>query len=94
VAEGPNLGLSAFSFAPSQSGGSQERAEAAARNFDRAAGRGLAEMLSVLVLALAVLVSVVAVYQWTGLARYWSARKWTTALAVLLWLAWFFASRA
>jgi hypothetical protein len=51
-------------------------------------------MLSVLVLALAVLVSVVAVYQWTGLARYWSARKWTTALAVLLWLAWFFASRA
>jgi len=37
-------------------------------------------------LAFAVVVTVIAAYQWTGLARYWYARGWTTALATILWL--------
>jgi hypothetical protein len=41
-------------------------------------------------LALAVVVSVIAAYQWTGLARYWFARTWTTAFAAILWLAWLY----
>lgn len=41
-------------------------------------------------LAFAVVVTVTAAYQWTGLARYWYARGWTTALATILWLAWFY----
>ena len=33
---------------------------------------------------------VIATYQWSGLARYWNARWWTTAIAALLWLTWIF----
>jgi hypothetical protein len=46
--------------------------------------------LRMLDLALAVMVSVIAAYQWTGLARYWYARTWTSAFAAILWLAWLY----
>jgi hypothetical protein len=59
---------------------------------DRAywAGEQRSVPLRMLELALAVAVSVIAAYQWTGLARYWFARTWTTAFAATLWLAWLY----
>jgi hypothetical protein len=45
-------------------------------------------MLSALFLALAIILSIIAAYQWTGLARYFGARMWTTACAAVLWLTW------
>ena len=44
----------------------------------------------VLVIVAAVAVTVVALYEWTGLPRHWHARGWNTALAAVLWGIWLY----
>ena len=44
----------------------------------------------VLFLMATVAVTVVAVYEWTGLPRHWYARGWNTALAAALWGIWLY----
>jgi hypothetical protein len=45
-------------------------------------------LVSALVLLGAVLVTILAAYEWTGLPRHWYMRTWNTALAAMLWLMW------
>jgi hypothetical protein len=47
-------------------------------------------LLIALALMAAIAVTVVAVYEWTGLPRHWHARWWNTALAAVLWGTWFY----
>jgi hypothetical protein len=49
--------------------------------------------IAALVLLGAVCFTLVAAYQWTMFAaRNWRARIWSTALAIMLWLVWFYAT--